>query len=150
MILFLSDLHGWYGLVNEQIRHAEARFHEKIAAVIELGDFGLFGPALHEHFLMRNERFLRPFYFVEGNHEDFTHFETLTRVYHSHLTHIPRGSVQEIGGKRVLGFGGASYMDPRITPHGSVIRDEDIDRCLALPDTTVDIIVSHDCPKGLG
>ena len=150
MILFISDIHGWYSLVNDQIRHAETTFGRQVATVIALGDFGLFGPALHDYFAHHGGRFLRPFCFVEGNHEDFSHFDSLCNIYRSHLTHLPRGSITLIDGLKILGFGGAAYMDPRLTPHGSEIRDEDIDRCLSLPDATVDIVVSHDCPKGLG
>ncbi len=149
MILLISDVHSRFGLINTQIAHAEARFAETVTSVVVTGDFGLFSGPLQRFFVTEGSRFLRPVYYVEGNHEDFAHFTTLNETYRQHFTHLPRGEVRIIDGIRFLGFGGASYMNPLLTPPASVIRDADIDRCLRLAPGSVDYLVGHDCPRGL-
>jgi len=51
---------------------------------------------------------------------------------------------------RGLCIGGASYMDAAITPRGAEILNSDIDRCLSHSPGSVDLILSHDCPGGIG
>ena len=41
-------------------------------------------------------------------------------------------------------------MDPVNTPSGAVISEEDIQACLSHPPEHVDIILTHDCPSGIG
>lgn len=149
MILFASDLHCQLGLVNAQVEHAENRLGRPVDAVILPGDLGLFEPVLARYFRRERNRFLRPVHFIEGNHEDFTRFQTLVGRYGDVLNYLPRGTVHAIGGWRFLALGGVSYMDPIATPPGSVIGSEDIRRSLSHEPDAVDIVLSHDCPSGL-
>ncbi len=150
MILLLGDLHGHFAAVNAQAAHAAAASGEAVAAVIALGDFGLFAADLDDYFRRRGERFLRPTFFLEGNHEDFSRFAELTAAYADCFTHLPRGTAHTVDGVRLLALGGAQFIDPRRTPAASVIREADIDRALAQPAESIDLIVSHDCPRGAG
>lgn len=150
MILFLSDVHTQYDIINRQIAAAEAHAGTPVAAVVVLGDFGLFEPHLHACFRRRGQRILRPLYFIEGNHEDFDRIEELIAAYRDFLTYLPRGTVQTIAGHRFLCFGGTAYMDAHTTPPGAVIRPEQIRACLALPPDAADIVLTHDCPSGVG
>lgn len=150
MILLLSDLHGRFALVNEQIAHAEATTGRAVDEVIVLGDFGLFAEPLHEFFVRRGGVFARPVRFLEGNHEEFARFDDLLASHAGRFRHIPRGSLLPLSGRNCLAVGGAGYMDARNTPRGAEITERDIDRALAHPPDAVDCILTHDCPEGIG
>lgn len=150
MILLLSDVHCLYHVVNAQIAHAEATTGKPLDAVILLGDVGLFEPQLGHFFRRDGNRFLRPTYFIEGNHEDHDHLSALATAYRHLLVYLPRSSVHGIDGCRFLCLGGAGYMDAHTTPLGAVITPADIQACLTHPRDTVDAIASHDCPQGIG
>lgn len=150
MILLLSDVHALFRVVNAQIEHAERRLRRPLTAVVVLGDLGVFEPEMRAYFGEGGGRFTRPVFFVEGNHEDFQSFDRLTRRYGAHFTHLPRGSLHEIGGHRFLALGGSAHMDPAATPHGAVIETRDIEACLRHPPGAARMILSHDCPRGIG
>lgn len=151
MILFIGDLNCRYWLVNHIINAAEKQFEKKVNAVIQLGDFGLFKTPLNAWFSRKsNNSFIRPVCFIDGNHEDFLFFESLTRNFSRQFTHLQRGSVHNFDGLNFLCLGGASYMDPVNTPSGAVIQDKDIQACLSHHPDSVDIILTHDCPAGIG
>ncbi len=151
MILVLGDLNGAFALVNDSIEHAEAVSGKVVSAVLQLGDFGLSRGPLRQFFgVPPKKRFHRPVYFMDGNHEDFIFFDRLAAAHAHCFTYLPRGMSKALGGMTFLCLGGAAYMDPVNTPAGAVIRGRDIDRCLAHGPSTVDVIVSHDCPRGIG
>lgn len=148
-ILLLSDLHAHYPVINAQISHAQAAWGRNVERVVVLGDFGMFGPNLHDHFRRDGHRFDRPVSFVEGNHEDFRNFDQLVGDYADVVTHLPRGSVHDHTAGRMLCIGGARYMDAWSTPPGCQITERDVERCLAVEPGRVDLVISHDCPAGL-
>jgi predicted phosphodiesterase len=151
MILVIADTHCYYDIVNRQIEHAEKTMGVTVDCVLHLGDLGMYREQLHAYFVKRSGRFLRPLYFIEGNHEDFKAFDSLLVRYNgTFFTHLPRASVKTIGDYRMLCLGGSAYMDAFNTQPGSEIKDHHIDSCLALPGDEVDIIISHDCPAGIG
>lgn len=150
MILLITDLHCQYHLVDAQVAFAEQTTGCEVGSVIVLGDFGLFEHSLRSFFREQNRRFGRKVYFIEGNHEEFTAFDDLARQYSDCFTHLPRGTVHSIDGYRILALGGAAYMDAATTPMGCEIQPRDIQACLALPADGVDIVLSHDCPRGIG
>lgn len=150
MILLLSDVHALFRVVNAQIEHAERRTRRPITAVVVLGDLGVFEPELRAFFVDARQRFARPVFFVEGNHEDFQAFPRLLRKYADAFTHLPRGTLHEFEGHRCLAFGGAAYMDPSATPPESVVTARDIESCLRHPSGAARIILSHDCPRSIG
>ena len=150
MILFLSDVHCRYEVVDRQVAHAEEELGVSISDVLVLGDFGLFEPFLKRFFRKQGKHFLRPTNFIEGNHEDFDHFEGLVARYRDVIAYLPRSTVHTIAGASTLALGGVRYMDAHTTPLRAEIREADIARCLALPAGSVDIVISHDCPTGIG
>jgi len=149
-IMLLSDIHAHYHVVNAQIAHAEAALGQPIARVIVLGDFGLFAPNLHDHFRRDGKRFTRPVSFIEGNHEDFRDLDRLVRDYADVATYLPRASRHDLGDLRCLCIGGARYMDSWSTPPGCEISEQDVAACLANEPGSIDLVVSHDCPTGIG
>jgi predicted phosphodiesterase len=151
MILVISDTHCAYHVINEQIDFAQEELGIPVSCVLHLGDFGIFKPQLYDFFIRKKGFFLKPVYFIEGNHEDFDAFDSLMKRYNNiFFTYLPRSTVTEIEGYRFLSLGGAAYMDSMTTPAASVIRDHHIDECLAFSKDSVDIIISHDCPQGIG
>jgi hypothetical protein len=150
VILLLTDVHARFHVVNAQIEHAEQRLGHPLAAVLVLGDMGIFEGELRAFFRDAGQRFLRPLYFIEGNHEDFAAFNRLLRTYADAFTHLPRSTAHAIDGHRFLALGGAAYMDPAATPPRGVVEPADIAACLRLPRDAARIILSHDCPAGLG
>ena len=150
MILLLSDVHGRYAVVNEQIAHAEARAGRAVDEVVVLGDFGFLEPDLRRFFRDLGGRFARPVSALEGNHEDFERLPRMAETYRDVVTHLLRGSVRTIDGRRCLCLGGAAYMDAHTTPRGAVVEAADIATCLAHPPRSADLILSHDSPRALG
>jgi predicted phosphodiesterase len=150
LILVTSDTHCYYDTINQQIEYAETVLNRALSCVIHLGDFGIYKANLHEYFIRKGKRFIRPVYFIEGNHEDFQAFPRLTEKYRDFFTHLPRGTVQTLDGYRFLALGGAAYMDSYNTQKGAIITDANINQCLSIPRDAVDIILTHDCPNGIG
>ncbi len=150
MILLLSDVHCLYAVVNRQVAQAESLKGEPVETVVILGDVGLYEAPLRRFFRRERQRFSRPTYFIEGNHEDHDRLPDLVAAYRDVLSYLPRTTVQVLGGLRFLCLGGTCYMDAHTTPRGALITPADIQACLHHPAGTVDVIISHDCPAGIG
>ncbi len=148
--LIISDVHTNYEVINAQISHAEKSGGQVVDQVFVLGDFGFFRDELRDYFRRREHRFLRPVACIEGNHEDHGAIPDLARDYADVLTYVPRGTIHLLDRWGGLCLGGASYMDAATTPRGSEITTADVDNCLAHAPEAVDLILSHDCPAGLG
>ncbi|MBN2194884.1 MAG: metallophosphoesterase [Polyangiaceae bacterium] len=149
-ILLVSDVHAQYQVVQQQLDHAEGALDRRVAQVLVLGDFGVFAPNLHAYFRRGRRRFTRPVAFIEGNHEDFRDFDHLAQAYADVVTHLPRGSQHRFGRWGTVCIGGARYMDAWSTPQGSEITERDVAACLAHDPAAVDVVISHDCPSGIG
>ncbi|MBF0409297.1 MAG: metallophosphoesterase [Candidatus Riflebacteria bacterium] len=150
MIMIISDVHGRFNVVNEQVSFAENSLKKSIECILVLGDLGLFEVNLRRFFEKEKQTFCRPLYFIEGNHEEFSTFDKLLALNKSNFTHLARGSVQRISGYNFLCIGGAKYMDATNTPRASEITEKDIENCLNHEKKHVDIIISHDCPIKIG
>ena len=150
MILIVTDTHCYYDAVNKHIEYAENVLGLPIACVIHLGDFGLYASHLRAYFRKHHKRFLKPLYLIEGNHEDFYKIQKLVKEYEDCFTYLPRASLHTIDGHRFLALGGTGYMDPLVTGYGTLITNPQIDRCLSFPPEATDIIITHDCPTGIG
>ncbi|MCC6580193.1 MAG: metallophosphoesterase [Phycisphaeraceae bacterium] len=150
MILLLADVHCRFDLPLQQIEHAQALTGQPVDAAVVLGDLGLYEPFLRRHFRGKKLQYPCPVHFIEGNHEDFDALPVLVLRYRHCLTHMPRGSLSTIAGFHFLALGGAKYMDARETPRAAVIETCHIEQCLSHPPDAVDIVVTHDCPAGIG
>ncbi len=150
MILVVSDTHCYYDIVNKQIEHAENVLGHCISSVIHLGDFGIYKTNLHEYFRKQKCAFSRKLYVIDGNHEDFSILESIVAKYQSCFTYLPRCTTHAIDGYTFLALGGTAYMDAMITQRGAVITNAQIDKCLTIPPDQVQIILTHDCPVGIG
>ncbi|MCF7854779.1 MAG: hypothetical protein K9N51_08280 [Candidatus Pacebacteria bacterium] len=136
--------------MNSQIKHAEKRVGTALEAVLVLGDVGLFSSELKRFFRRRGGRFARPVFYIEGNHEDHQSLTHLASAYRDVMCHWQRGTVHRIGGMGFLAIGGAAYMDAHMTPMGAEITARDVNRCLRYDPVAIDVVISHDCPAGIG
>lgn len=150
MLLIIGDVHSQFHVINQQITFAEEKLGRPVDAVIVLGDMGIYENKLKGFFHKESKRFLRPVFFLDGNHEDYARFSSLVSSYGEFMTYLPRGHVTRIGKYRFLSLGGACYLDALNSPSGSEIKDRDIEKCLEHKPGEIDIIVSHDCPLGIG
>ncbi len=149
-LLLISDLHARYGVLNEQIRHAEAELDEAIDQVMVLGDFGFFADEMHEHFRRTGHCFLRPTACIEGNHEDHGAVIRLAADYADIVTHVPRGRTHQLANWRALCLGGARYMDAWSTPRGCEITEDEMQFSLGHAADSIDVVCTHDCPDNIG
>ncbi len=148
--LIIGDVHTHYEMINAQILHAEENSGQSITGVFVLGDFGFFGDKMREYFRKNEQRFNRPVACIEGNHEDHGSLLALARDYADVLTYVPRGGLYCTDSWCGLCLGGARYMDSATTPRGTEITNADIEHCLSHRPDDVDLVLSHDCPSGLG
>ena len=110
MLLLLGDIHGDYRVLQMAINEAVER---NAAAVIQVGDFGLF-PDNEQYFYQVCQTDM-PVYFVDGNHDDCTrwmNYETVGKVFgNANLYYVPRGSVLELDNRTIAFMGGAASID---------------------------------------
>ena len=164
-ILLAGDFHG-------NVAHAErvfARAHGEADAIVQLGDYGFGWDRENEKCNFTAEigamaaAYAIPLYWIDGNHENFDFLEqTLAGLKPQEdgtyrltddpvgVFYIPRGTVLEWGGKRILCCGGAVSVDKRYRSNfvswwwQEAITEDDVDKCAdAGP---ADILLTHDFP----
>lgn len=148
--LLISDVHTQFEVINHQIEHARKAVGQPVDQVLVLGDFGFFNDQLHDFFRRRERRFAAPVDCIEGNHEDHGSLLDLALRYGDCFTYLPRGSLRSVGRLRGICLGGARYMDAWSTPRGCEITDRDVQTCLRFDPDSVDLVLTHDCPAGIG
>lgn len=148
-VLLLSDVHTRYRVIERQTEHAEGA-GESVERIVVLGDFGFFGDELRDCFRRDGFRFRRPVATLDGNHEDHGALPDLVRAYDDVVTYLPRGGLHRLGPWSALCLGGARYMDAASTPRGSEVTAADLAVALGHPHAAVDVVLSHDCPAGIG
>jgi len=158
-VLFVGDSHGNAEFIKRVFGYAEEK---EVETIIQVGDFGWW-PRFPQ-----GERFIHavsslasrmdiPFYFIDGNHEDhhqLPHESTFeVTEMEPGLFWIPRGTTFEMGGSRLLGFGGAVSVDRKWrTEHIDWFREEVasyVQYHRAMDATDIDIVVAHDVPTGV-
>lgn len=154
MILLLGDTHGDYFILQDAIDKAN---EVGATALIQLGDFGLFGKDNGHHFRRVCQRANLPVYFIEGNHDDcsrWLEYKEVTPIWDdTNLFYIPRGTVMELDGRTLAFMGGASSIDKEIRFRNNMHWDENEDireiDILNLQSNTrgknIDMFITH-CP----
>jgi hypothetical protein len=140
-----SDLHGRFEVVNAQIEHAR-----ETAARRRRGGRARRRPLRRalRSCVRRGGSFTVPC--ASLRQPRVPRFDALVAEHAGKFRHLPRAGVATFAGFRCLCLGGAGYMDARNTPRGSEITDRDIARALAHPPGSVDLLLTHDCPEGVG
>jgi len=157
-VLLQGDTHGNTNAIINALHEARDRQCER---VIQLGDYG-YGWRVWEgrdKFTNKVSRWATeigvPLWWIDGNHENFDLLEAKgafgafeSKELMPNVTYVPRGTVLELGGTRVLFVGGAYSVDKKWRePHRSwwpqeELTEEDVERCLAAGQ--VDVVLSHD------
>jgi UDP-2,3-diacylglucosamine pyrophosphatase LpxH len=153
MILLLGDIHGDWTILKSAIAKAE---RSNAKALIQLGDFGLFRGNEKSFYLTCMNSPL-PIYFIDGNHDDCTRWNTLDQITQVFpeipLFYVPRGHVMELDGRTVAFMGGAGSIDKDMRmkfnwhwDERENIYQEEIDRLSAnTKGKNIDLFLTH-CP----
>ncbi len=106
----VGDIHGFIELLHKMVK--ETVPYDNIPCVIQVGDFGV-NPVELARWKSKSYSFAKPTYFVDGNHEYFSHllaFNEVTELV-PNLFYVPRGSVLKLDGRVVAFLGGAASID---------------------------------------
>ena len=164
LVVLAGDTHG----NPEALRQIFQEAHEVGAvAIIQCGDYG-FGWSSDENGVddyayltdQMCERTGIPFYWLDGNHENFDKLYTLPidpetglRPVLGRVTHLPRGSSLTIGNTTFRAFGGAHSVDKGHRTEGrswwaqEMATEEDVQ--VAIEAGEADVFLSHDAPMGV-
>lgn len=112
-------------------------------AIIQLGDIGVWKETLHKF-----PRLPLTTYFILGNHEMLGAETIAEECLPSSYVLVKPDKPTNIYGLKTIGINGSHYIDDYNTPPGSTINDYDIEKALSLD--RVDMILTHDCPYGIG
>jgi len=156
--LILGDTHGEWTALNVTIAKALNQ-HPDITHIIQVGDFGYAWPGTKPF------KFSRGFFtdeqidkleneivklWLDGNHENYTKLIEDCGSWQPGWEWMPRGSVKEIDGYKLMFFGGASSWDKNQRIQGVTWwPDEEISYTqvmAALGHDHIDAIFSHDHP----
>lgn len=156
VLMLAGDWHGNELWAERVIRYASSR---GVDTIVQLGDFGYW---LDDHetssYLATVDSELAAagirLFWLDGNHEDHTRrADWLNTAAHSNVRYLPRGHRWTWWGKRWMSVGGAMSVDRRYRIEGESwwpqeeLTDADVDH--AMREGEVDLIVSHDCPRGV-
>jgi len=161
-VLLAGDLHGNVNALQRAFR--QAHYNEAIA-VVQLGDYGFgwhtdgdqcwFATITAD---MAAETGI-PFYFIDGNHENFDLLEKYPvdenglREVAPNVWHITRGATITFGQTKFLALGGAYSVDKPNRAVGKswwpqeAITIEDVERAIAAG--PADVLLTHDIPDGI-
>jgi Icc-related predicted phosphoesterase len=144
MLAFVGDVHGeirtFRRIIDELVPYKDS-----IKAVIQVGDMGWYPFNRHNWMLQKWDI---PIYWIDGNHEDHRMLKGIDRVteFDPNFFFVPRGTVLELDGRRIVFMGGAGSVDAEFNhlwSPGERILDSDIAKLDNI--TVCDIMVTH-CP----
>lgn len=158
-MLLLGDVHGFWTELNVTIA-AAIRQHPDITHIVQVGDWG-YGPWPFDHkpfkasrgFLSDEEMDIynrAEKWWIDGNHENFDKLDEDSGAWQPGWNHMPRGTVKEIDGYRILFFGGGYSVDKaNRTPHVSWWPQEhitygQIHNTLESVDGPIDALITHE------
>lgn len=156
LLMLAGDWHGNLPWAETVIRHAADL---GVDTIVQLGDFGYWvdDPATDEYLSTMNEHLdaagIRLFW-IDGNHEDHTRvsdWKDSSRF--PRVRYLPRGFRWQWWGRTWMAVGGAMSVDKEYRVEGESwwpgeeLTNADVE--YASRDGDVDVIVSHDCPRGV-
>lgn len=165
-IMILGDVHGEWGALNTLLNK------KRPDIVLQCGDFG-FWPNMKEEqrkpFWWDDKKYGRhtpapkmpegcQLYWCDGNHEDHWALrkpieivgKQVHQVFWPNVIYMPRGTIMEISGLKVMFVGGAQSTDKEHRKFGYDWFPEEVvsmtDFASFPPATKVDVVISHTCP----
>lgn len=153
-ILLLGDIHANWNSLNRAIAIA-LREHSDITHIINVGDNGekFFQDAIFTPMYELRKRKIWPIYFCDGNHDRVPYFIENDGTGNPFMKWMPRGSILQIEGKRILFFGGATSIDRQHRTEGKdwwpteTIKYAEVIKTLNEVDGPIDCVISHDRPE---
>lgn len=151
-IMVLGDVHREFGALNTLVNKKRPEI------ILQCGDFG-FWPKITRHdergaLIVPKKPVMNgaKLYWADGNHEDHWSLRSLSsNEIWPNVYYMKRGSTLTLSdGRTVLFIGGARSTDKDMRTTGfdwfpdEVISEMDLAQ---LPDTKVDIVISHTCPR---
>ena len=156
VLMLAGDWHGNQTWVERVIAHAVTR---NVDTILQLGDFGYWLDDLRtDEYLATIDTLLAAtgirLFWLDGNHEDHTRVaDWADATRHPNVRYLRRGFRWQWWGKTWMSVGGAMSVDKRCRIEGESwwpqeeLTDADVE--YAQRDGGVDVIVSHDCPRGV-
>jgi len=143
-----GDIHGKFGYLNKLIN----KYKHKLDLAIFCGDFGYWPNIYKDHKNIKTHGI--PVLWCDGNHEDHWALRDLKdNEIAENVFYMRRGSTYELeDGRTIMFMGGAFSIDWDMRILGrdwfpeEVITQTDL---MDLPDTKVDIFITHTCPLEL-
>lgn len=152
MIALVGDIHGEFHVLQQYINAAPPG-----TAFVQLGDFGYWPSGGARKYSMVEMNYLatninRPFYFIDGNHDDCRALleHTEPQEVWPGAIYVPRGSVFTLDGRKVLFLGGAASVDKAWNPGWQPeedVTEEDVERAIKNAEGGVDLMLTHTPPK---
>ncbi len=162
-VMVAGDWHGNPGWAAKAIRHAE----DDADTIVHVGDFGFWTPSDRTHMylsavdqmLIERDMWL---YWVDGNHEDHSQLDQWNKPQNAtgpngfgdfeRIWHLPRGLRWSWWGMTFMSLGGAHSINRSELKEGhnwwpgEFLTDDQVQ--YASRPGSVDVIISHDAPKG--
>ncbi|MFH1708409.1 MAG: metallophosphoesterase [Planctomycetota bacterium] len=159
-VLIVGDVHGRHQALAAELRRVQSNY--RIAAAIQVGDFGLTGPAM-EQLGGERVRFPVPLHVIDGNHEDHAWLRRALRsgaaaawAEEFNLVYQPRPSLAHFGSSTAGFMGGALHVD-RPQRRGLlggipnyILRRQRAEAAALFNRTRPVLIVTHSCPTRIG
>jgi len=170
VLALIGDIHGEFGRLPKILSQIP-----KDAIILQVGDFGWW-PGLQPVYLRARAAVGYDFHirFIEGNHDHVRLVGECNKAAEESTEswrdwpgaeYVPRGSVLELDGKRILFMGGANSLDRRWRPHNfgphawfdeEEVTEEDVMRAVANviegdedDSRGIDLIVAHTPPDSV-
>lgn len=156
VLMLAGDWHGNKTWAERVIGHAAG--HD-VDTIVQLGDFGYwlddyrtedYLGAIDSMLTMADIRL----FWLDGNHEDHSRVaEWSNETRHAKVRYLPRGFRWQWWDRTWMSVGGAMSVDKRFRVEGESwwpaeeLTDSDVDH--AAREGEVDVILSHDCPRGV-
>ncbi len=154
-LMLAGDWHGNLGWAERVVRHAATIGADTI---LQLGDFGYWVDDPRTDYYLSTidatlaEAGIRLFW-IDGNHEDHSRVQEWQLEHYPNIRYLARGFRWQWWGKTWMSVGGALSVDKRYRAEGQSwwpqeeLTEADVD--YARREGSVDVIVSHDCPRGV-
>ena len=141
-ICFLGDVHGLFKELDMFLKL------NKPNIVLQCGDFGYWPKFFKDRFDYLKDNPI-PIYFCDGNHEDYESLKNIECEVYPNIYYMKRTKILNINNLNIMFIGGAESIDGNMRTLGyDYFLEESISQkdFINLPDTKIDIIISHTCP----
>lgn len=149
--VIIGDVHGYFDKLNALLRKLD--YPEYILCCGDFGYWPLGNRFLHSIYTGKSK-----IYFCDGNHENHNQLRRLENIHgwekpievSDNIFFMPRGSILNINGKKMLFMGGAESIDKHLRREGwDWFKEESITTAQVnrLREEKINIVISHAAPR---